>query len=131
MKTIHDFIRDHKIRISCKRTDRNPHMEGSDMDHWKCSLSRPGGKRMLVVFSMGYGHHGAEPTAADVLNALASDASGYENDKDFESWASNYGYDTDSRKVHKIFNAVKASAAKLKKFIGADYEDLLFNTGSL
>lgn len=132
MQTIHHFVQKHKIKIRCKHTDRNPHMaESRDMDHWRCSLSRPGGKRMSVVFSMGYGHSGKEPTAEDVLSALASDAAGYENNSDFESWASEYGYGDDSRKAHKTFKAVERQNRKLMKFIGGDYDDLLYRTEML
>jgi hypothetical protein len=134
VQTIHDFVRDHKIRLSCKHADRNPHMSGDgdwQADHWRCTLSRPGGKRMTVYFSMGVGHGGKQPDAADVLNSLALDSSGYENNQNFESWASEYGYDPDSRSMHKTFLIVKKQAVALKRFVGGAYEDLLFNTEGL
>jgi hypothetical protein len=131
MQTIHDFVHKHNVRMSCKKAASNPHMTGShDMDHWRCTLTC-GKRRMSVTFSMGSGHHGKHPTAEEVLSTIAMDASSYENNHDFESWASEYGYDADSRSAHKTFNAVKKQAASLKKFAGSAYEELLYETESL
>lgn len=134
MQSIHDFVRKHGISISCTRTDKNPHMHADDKwqaDHWKCSLKRKGGKRMTVHFSMGTGHGGKQPTAEEVLSAIASDASSVVNASGFEDWASDLGFETDSRKAHKTYNTVKKQAASLKKFIGDAYEELLYETEGL
>lgn len=124
--TIQDFVRDLKISMTAERTDANPAMEGSrDMDHWKVVFrSKAFRGQMTTVFSMGYGHQGAEPKAKDVLDCLASDASSA--DESFEDWASNYGYDTDSRKAERTYKAVQRSAARLQKFLGdSAYRTLL------
>jgi len=111
----------------------NPNM--NDMPagsaHYKVVL-RMGGKQMTVPFSMGPAHC-KEPNAEDVLNCLASDSSSVENARgDFEEWASEYGYDTDSRKAEKLFRACKKQAESLKKFLGDElYESLLWETESL
>lgn len=122
------FATEHKITMKCTQTDSNPSMSDSHgMDHWKCSLRR-GAKRMSLVFSMGSGHHGAEPTFYEVLESLAMDASGAENARDFEDWCSEYGYDCDSRSAHKIWKSVDKQAKKLKAFLGSElYDDLLYN----
>jgi len=99
-----------------------------------------------LYFSQGSGHT-ADPTLADVLNSLASDASGYKNARDlkttqgtghdkrtadylqFDNWAAEFGYDTDSRKAEKIFRSVKRQSEQLKRTIGTEaYEELLWNT---
>jgi hypothetical protein len=131
MQTIHDFVKNHNVRMTCRWTATNPHMQDSrDMDHHRCTLVC-GRKRMTVTFSMGRGHHGKPPTVEDVLSTLAMDASSYENNPNFESWAEEYGYNADSRSVRKTFNQVKKQAAALKKLVGSAYEDLLFHTESL
>jgi hypothetical protein len=130
MKTLRQFIEENKIRMTAARVDRNPNM--SDMpagsSHWKCVFFR-GRSRMTVYFSMGPAHS-REPEVADVLDCLASDASGIENARSFEDWASEYGYDADSRKAKKIYKACVKQSEKLKKFIGSDelYQSLLFDT---
>ncbi len=65
------------------------------------------------------------PTAADVLDCLASDCSGMDSGTTFEDWCSEYGYDTDSRKAEQTFLAVKAEAAQLREFLGDAFSDLL------
>ncbi|HET7178382.1 MAG TPA: hypothetical protein VFI14_01595 [Chryseosolibacter sp.] len=127
--TIAQFIKANRISMTAERTDFNPHMEDSrNMDHWKCVVGM-GGKRMTVVFSQGFGHKGKEPKLADVLNCIAFDASSVENSPSFEDWASDLGYETDSRKAEKTFKYVEHQAKRLRKFLGDDlYQTLLWNT---
>lgn len=106
-----------------------------------------GSKRRSFSFYFSQGStHTQDPTLADVLDCLASDASGYENAivdakqkqswgflrLTFESWASEYGYDTDSRKAEKTFRAIKRQAEQLKRTIDVEaYEELLYNVERL
>ncbi len=86
---------------------------------------------MTTIFSMGFGHNGHEPKAAEVLSCLASDAAGFDNAQSFEDWADEYGYDADSRKAEKIYKAVEKAAHRLRAFLGdSAYETLLFHTES-
>ena len=81
---------------------------------------------------MGYGHNGKAPKAADILDCLASDAASYDNARSFEDWASEFGYDEDSRKAERIFKACGKQAIKLKRFLGEPaYERLLWDTERL
>ena len=67
------------------------------------------------------------PSVEDVMDCMASDSSVVENCKEsFESWCSEYGYDTDSRKAFATYNTCVAQARQFAAFIGADYEKLLF-----
>jgi hypothetical protein len=61
-----------------------------------------------------------EPTAADCLEALLSDASSA--DQNFESWCADYGYDTDSRKAERTYRACQGVARRLRRLLGADYD---------
>jgi hypothetical protein len=130
-QSLDQFIRSAGIKMRATRTDRNPAMSDANMDHWRCIL-RAGRSRMSLVFSMGYGHNGKEPKPAEVLDCLASDASGLENAQDFEDWCAEYGYDTDSRKAERIYKAIQRQAESLKRLLGdSAYETLLFNTERL
>ena len=72
------------------------------------------------------------PSIEDVLDCLASDASGFGNSRTFEEWADEYGYDSDSRKAEKTYNAVAENTKKLKNLLGHDlYEKLLFEVERL
>jgi hypothetical protein len=128
--TLAKFLATNRITATVERADSNPSMDDNlrQMDHWKVTLkfSR---RRMTVPFSMGSGHNGAAPELASVLDCLASDSAGYVNARSFEDWCSEYGYDTDSRKAERTFNACKRQAERLREFLGdALYEQLLWNT---
>lgn len=122
-----DWIASMRITATAQRADANPNMEDGAhiMDHWRVTL-RCGGSRMTVPFSMGQGHNGQPPTAADVLECLALDASSYENARSFEDWCAEYGYDTDSRKAERTYRAVKRGAERLERWLGNAYQTLLW-----
>ena len=61
-----------------------------------------------------------EPAAADVLSCLASDASA--GMQDFESFCSDFGYDSDSRRALATFEACRAMAPRLEKFLGDAFD---------
>ena len=129
--SIEQMVKLSRISMTADRCDSNPNMQDvENMDHWKCVLRRPG-HSMTVYFSMGYGHNGKAPEAADVLDCLASDASSIENTKGFEDWCSAFGYDTNSRKAEKAFKTCEHQAERLKNFMGGQYKDLLWNTERL
>lgn len=133
MVTIQDFIGNTAISSKVKRVDANPNMEdmGAGARHFLITL-KAGRFTMRVPFSQGSAHTVA-PTTADVLDCLAMDAAGYENARSFDDWASEYGYDTDSRKAERIYKVCQRAAASLKRFVGsADvYQALLFDTERL
>jgi hypothetical protein len=129
MKTIQKFIEENKIRMTAARVDRNPNME--DMPdgsaHYQCRFTSMG-RTMTVYFSMGPACKG-EPTAAEVLDCLATDSASVENSSSFEDWAADLGYDPDSRKAEKAYQAVEKQSRKLKVFLRSDdlYDELLFH----
>jgi hypothetical protein len=63
------------------------------------------------------------PNAADVLESLMLDASGYDNAQDFAEWASEYGYNEDSRTAERLYRQVGTLTRKLKRFLGDDYDE--------
>ena len=147
--TMYEFVKIHRITMTSDRIDSNPHMASPrEMDHWKCKLSRTWGartdpeaapvrtyatrkNRMTVPFSMGFGHNGKAPEAADVLSCLASDASSV-SQSDIEEWCRDMGYDTDSRKAERTYKICQKQAGRLKRFLGDDlYDTLLYHTEQL
>jgi len=87
------------------------------------------GPYITVWFSQGNGHK-KPPTAADVLDCLASDASGYENSRNFADWCAEYGYDDDSRTAERIYHTIAEQAKELRHFLGGQdiYDRLLWET---
>lgn len=131
-RTTAEFIRAAGITMRVEQTNHNPNMDEDrryQMDHWRVTL-KAGRSRVSLVFSKGMGHHGAEPTVVEVLDYLASDATGFENAQGFEDWCSDYGYniDIDSRKAERTFKAVERQAERLRRLLGESaYNTLLWN----
>lgn len=133
MAKLSTLIRMENIRMDATMTDRNPNMDLDDWPrtatHWRCTLKR-GRRTMTTYFSQGSAICN-EPTAADVLDCLAGDAGGIENASGFEDWASEYGYDTDSRRAERTYNVAMRQTEKLRQFMGDAYETLLWKTERL
>ena len=132
MKSIQEFIKVNNIKVTCNQiTERKDDIawpEGST--HWNCKISHKE-NTMFVTFSQGSAISG-EPEAAEVLNAVACDAASYNDAKTFEDFADELGYDPDSRKAEKIYNACGKSADNLKTLLGPElYEALLYDTEHL
>jgi hypothetical protein len=93
------------------------------------------GRQMTVPFFQGSAWT-TDPTAADVLNCLALDSSGYENAGSFEDWADEYGmsldYADDVRAAKKTYQTVERQAKRLDNLLGNYlYNELLWETDSL
>jgi len=58
------------------------------------------------------------PSAKEVFWCLLSDARG--TDESFEDWATEYGFDPDSRKAEKDFNECRETAAALRRTFDRD-----------
>ncbi|MDH3376214.1 MAG: hypothetical protein OEQ39_04500 [Gammaproteobacteria bacterium] len=130
MQTYQQFIAAESLSMAARQVRHNPNMPDSEnLTNWACDITVKNGDVWTVPFSMGSGHNGKAPDLADVLNCLASDAAGYENAQDFEEWASEYGYDADSRKAETIYNNVNDLIGEMQAFLGKEtYEELLYNT---
>lgn len=156
--TLAEFVQKHQIKFEAHRVSERPDGLASESPrHFRCRISRRinlnSDGRMAVpeqtrsfglYFSQGSAHT-EPPTLEEVLDCLASDASGYENALPaantvahgnqgvaFNNWASEYGYDTDSRAAEKIYKVIKRQANQLKRVLGNEaYQELLWNTERL
>jgi hypothetical protein len=133
--TLDQFITEQQLVMSVRSVKRNPHMQGEQMPrNFECTIEFEGRgyhEPLTVYFSQGSAHK-KPPTLADVLDCLASDASGVDNARSFEDWASEYGYDTDSRKAERTYQICKKQAQELKALLGQDaYNQLLYSTEGL
>ena len=109
-----------------KRSDDNGDWP-ADATHWNCFIRRVGHgvekkEGFTVEFSMGSAHRGS-PEIADVFGCMLSDADS--TDQSFEDWADSLGYDSDSRRAERTYNACKATAEKLATlFSASEIDDL-------
>lgn len=133
MKTLKARVRDDNIRAESVMTDPPDYAESSGWErsaNWYSVTLKRKRRQLTVPFGMGSGLTD-EPTAEDVLNALLSDASGYENAQGFEDWASEYGYDTDSRKAEQTYHLVRIQTQNLREFLGDAFDEYVWNTEPL
>jgi hypothetical protein len=111
--------------ITAGRVD--PFNDHRDWEHhaWKVVL-RYQGRQLTTPFYTGVAL--GEPTARDVLEALLSDAATIENAQDFEDWAANLGFDSDSRCAEKTYQAADEQTTKLKRFLGDAYQGAIWDS---
>jgi hypothetical protein len=84
---------------------------------WKVTL-RLKGRQLTTAYFTGMGIN--EPDAASVIYSLCSDARVIEYS--FEEFCSEFGYDSDSRKAERTYNACVKMAPKVRKFLGEHFE---------
>ena len=132
--TLDQFIKEQQLEMNVLPVKRNPHMSEQLPRNFECTITVVGKgyhEPMTVYFSQGSAHK-KKPTLAEVLDCLASDASGVDNVRSFEDWASEYGYDTDSRRAEKTYRICQKQTASLRHLLGCDaYETLLYHTERL
>jgi hypothetical protein len=131
--TIQAFIVQNRIKFTAEeigsRADGSEGWIGGSR-HWRCKF-RCGRKSMTVEYSQGPAIE-RDPTASDVLDCIASDVGGIKSARSFEEWASDLGYDTDSRKAEQTFKAIERQAARLESMLGVEAtERLCFETERL
>jgi len=105
----------------------------STMDPWGVTL-RFGDRVLAVPFYTGEGlreRMADGPSAADVLDCLASDASSVLNARGFEDWAGDLGFDPDSRKAERTYREIEAQTELLRGFLGDAFDAYLWDTERL
>lgn len=128
--TLADFIAEAGIAATVRGVAKNPNLDAVDKwaaNHYRVTLRRVrrdpperGGTYTVglsVFFSQGTGVLRA-PTAADVLDSLATDAQTVANAASFEEWARELGYDADSRKAERTYNLIRSQSLRLEAFLG-------------
>jgi len=74
-----------------------------------------------ATYRQGTGIDGL-PTVGRVVACLLSDArAGFEHN-DFESFASEFGYDADSRKAERIYIACRETSSAMRALLGEQYD---------
>lgn len=125
------LIEDHNIGFSFTHGAK---LDRSLQERWQldsrdfsCRLTYQG-RSMTVDYWMGRGiKH--DPTVTEVLDCLLSDASSFDNARDFDDWASEFGYDTEDpavlKQAKKTYNAIRKQAERLKTLLGDAYEEFI------
>ena len=110
------------VKLQCKFGAPEPTNEDMhNMDGWTCTL-RYRGRQYTFPFYMGKALC-REPTISDVLYSLVSDSEASE--MSFSEWCGELGYNDDSRKAERTYQACVRVGARLKKLFGADYDAIV------
>ena len=98
---------------TCPPWDDDKHVHGYK---YRITISRKGESgRLAFDFwnSFSDSQNGKDPTAYDALSCIRSDAY---TPEDFSEFCSEYGYDEDSRKAHKIFKLADKFGRRIRAF---------------
>jgi hypothetical protein len=125
-------VRNLNWRVTIKRNGRNVLTTDYSAGMAHCPSYKPHptvdeNKRIAFECEHGLSSRGGKPLApkpADVIYSLVMD-SGVLDAGGFEQWASEFGYDADSRKAEKIYRDCIDIALKLRAAIGDEGLSLL------
>lgn len=133
MITMSDYIERHGISAELEEVGSNPNMDDmpAGSRHWRVTLNRDGADAMTVPFSQGPGLT-EEPTAADVLDCLVSDASSIQSEPDWLAWAQGMGYTSieDAERARATYQAIERQTEALRAF-APDFDELVYETERL
>ena len=123
------------IEVRCRRGTS----EDYDEDDWRAkanawtvtlqfgaATSHP--PTMTVPFWQGAAHT-KQPTAADVLSCLVSDAASVESARSFEDWVHEFGFDLSTpgslKKARRTYDDCERIGERLKKFLGPTWDRVI------
>ena len=127
METMQDFVKRHMIEVTIKHDRGTQVRDGWEHHAYVLELVNQQGRTLETEWRQGLGiETSPTDTPAEVLDALVSDAWSVESARDFDDWALDFGYDTDSRKAFATYEACQRIAEDLATFLGdpADVEYL-------
>ena len=124
MRGYKEFAEKHGLVLTSQKvSERKDGLMDRGMDHWKCTLTYQGNVYSFY-FSKGFGHKGAAPTMEEILDCFKSDLA--YRDLDFEEFCEELGYNNDSIKDKKIYEATTAQNEAVIDLLGEDLiEELL------
>ena len=125
MKGYKEFAEKHGLVLTSQKVSerKDKLMDNAEMDHWDCTLMYEG-STYGFYFSKGFGHKGAAPTMEEILDCFKSDLA--YRDLDFEEFCEELGYNNDSIKDKKIYEATTAQNEAVIDLLGEDLiEELL------
>lgn len=115
------------VRITCEygaiRQDFDKLDDWQKQAHpYRCTI-RYQGRRYSFDYFMGQGHT-SEPTVSDALDALLSEAAAGADS--FTEFCNSLGYDEDSRKAYRMWQACQRTERNMRRLLGDDYETFLY-----
>lgn len=126
MRSIRHYVQNHGMTVDILAgPDYAVDEDGWEHHSYDIQLNNPELGTTMIICGYRYGTgitHTPDEKPEEIIDSLISDTWGYENADGFEDWAGEYGYDTDSRKAERIYEAVKKQAGEFLDFIGGKPE---------
>lgn len=122
MSNADQFISKHQLGFRVERIASRPDDLGCwqrGARHWRVEFRTLRNDNALVTYFSQGSAHTEEPTAAEVLECLASDARAYEDVCDVLGFAREFGYDLDSNKGEERCRAAYKGCQKTHAQLGA------------
>ena len=109
------------VRLSANDADRPDGFDPKSRT-FKVCLRYEGSWFMETTFTQGSAFLDP-PSFVDVLQCLLSDISNIEYHT-FETWCSDFGCDTDSRKAERTFNEIRDQLPRVRRLLGKDFAEI-------
>ena len=113
------FLTRHNLKFRAVYLDYRPYFADDTESRaiYRCTISGKGRGRYSCQFgaSINMTLDNTPPSAYDLLACITK-----YDPEDFETFCSELGYDTDSRRAHRDWLAVRRDWAKVEKFFEAD-----------
>lgn len=119
VSTFDEYCKKRGVTIRTTKRELSADERGWQHHTMKCMIAYKG-RKLATTFKQGMAHESA-PTAGDVLTCMFSDARSFADHGNFEEWAREYGYNSDSRKAESIYNACRETRAQLVAVFKGDY----------
>ena len=117
-KRADEFCKKFGVKFTVGEPTYKRHFADDTVERWvfPVTLTRDG-RSMRVQFGQSLAAGSAEPTAYDVLSCLTKYDVGT-----FDDFCGEFGYDTDSRKAERTYQAVCREWASVSRVFGTDGE---------
>ena len=116
LKQANDFCNKHSITIKCEKPVLKRHFAGDKEERyvWQVTIHRTvKGQKMSFEFGNSINAKNKMPSNYDILTCLTKYDPGT-----FSDFCSDYGFDTDSRRAEKTYNAVCKEFAAVQRLFG-------------
>lgn len=110
--SVSEYLAKHNIHMEVEYLGEKVDNEGWAHYAYTVTFNSIGREAFSIPFNQGLAHT-EEPSPTDVIYCLTLDLM---SDEPFEEWASNLGYNTDSRKAEAIYHKVKAQNKLVRAF---------------
>jgi len=128
-----EFIEKYRVEERHERIEKRDDgcwADNSEAKHYRVKLtSLGGGREFVTTYSIGSALTEADVNAHEVLEAMASDASAYENAEDVADFVFEFGYAVNASALREgmaAYRGCEESKSKLQLLFGLEgYEELL------